>query len=198
MIKLIIFDMSGVFSNAEDPPFVKKFAEEHGFDQVKFEKDYNRFVARAEVDEFDGDEAWQRLLDKYGLEGEPEKIIKELIESKVFYKNSLEIIKIVKRKYKTAFLTNYNRKFWGYVKEKLDFDEYFDFGIVSYQIKARKPGPEGFKAIMDHFGVEPDETVFVDDSKGNVKKAAELGINAIHLKDMKDLARELERFNISF
>ena len=45
-----------------------------------------------------------------------------------------------------------------------------------------KPEPEIFKAILDDAGIEPEETLFIDDSEINCKAAQNLGISTYTAK----------------
>ena len=52
-------------------------------------------------------------------------------------------------------------------------------------MKMAKPEPEIFKAILDDAGIEPEETLFIDDSEINCKAAQNLGISTYTAKAAK-------------
>lgn len=196
MIKLIIFDQSGVCYNEEEKPFLELFAEREG---IPFEKLYglhSELVKRAEVEEISGKEIWKRILTRYHLKLNIPKIISEMISLKRANAEVLGFVQKLRKKYQVAYLTNYNRDYWEEVKKKFDPSPYFDYGIVSYQIKARKPAPEGFLTIMKHFQVKPEETIFIDDAEKNLVAAKELNIKTILFKNLSQLKEELERLGI--
>ena len=111
---------------------------------------------------------------------------------------TMDLIKKLRKKgYKITYLTNYNKDYWEAIKQKFDLNPYFDYGLVSYQIKARKPSPIGFKKLMDYFAVKPAETIFTDDSMKNLLEAEKLGINTIHFQHVDLFADLLEDFGIN-
>ncbi|MCB9805963.1 HAD-IA family hydrolase [Candidatus Nomurabacteria bacterium] len=187
-IKLIIFDLSNVCFNAEEPIFIDDFCEKYDLDKEKFESEYLALIERSEIGEISGKELWRQLLGKYEVEGDPEKIIEDMMKEKFAYEDTLNIVQALKRSgCKVVYLTNYNEDYWSEVARKWDLSEYFLDGIVSYQIKARKPSKEGFMKLVDRFGAKSKETLFIDDSRGNIEKAGDLGINTYHFDNAENL-----------
>lgn len=48
-----------------------------------------------------------------------------------------------------------------------------------------KPGSKSFETLLTKEGVNPDETMFIDDGTNNIKAAQELGIHAFSLSTEK-------------
>lgn len=195
-IKLIIFDFSGVCFNEEEEPYIRKFAEENKLNPEKCYEHFSVLVKKAEVDEISGKEVFQKLLDHYKLKGNPEAMIESMIAMKVRYPETFALIQQLRKNYMTAYFTNYNRDFWEEIAKTFDVSPYFDYGIVSYQIKSRKPAKEGFEHILKQFGLQPQEAVFIDDSAKNLINAREMGIITIHLTKRTRLKEELKTIGI--
>ncbi len=196
MIKLIIFDFSDVCFTLEEPPFLKKFAKKHNVPFSEFESFYNELLYQAEVDTFSGTELWKQILQKYNLNENVDNIIAEMMDAKEAHQDILDVAKSLRSKYKTAYFTNYNHDYWIKIEQKFDLSPYFDWGIVSYQVKTRKPAKEGFMIILDHFHVKPEEAIFIDDQENNLGKAKELGIKTILYKDKEQLIQELQKYDV--
>ncbi len=197
MIKLIIFDFSNVCFSLEEPPFLQKFSQEHTLNYEEFETAYMGLVKKAEVGEETGINMWKILLEKYHLSGNPQKIIQEMMDAKEAYWDVLELAKKLRLKgCKTSFFTNYNEDYWKLIENRFDLKLYFDFGIVSFQVKSRKPDAEGFNIILRHFNVKPQEAVFTDDSPNNLVEPRKLGIHVIQFKNLKQLIQELKKLCI--
>ncbi len=196
MIRLVIFDLSNVCYNLEEPPYLEAFAARHGLDFAEFDARYQELLVRAEVDEFDGKEVWRRLLEHYGIDEDIDGIIREMIALKEELPETLALAKALRARVKTAYFTNYNRSYWEVIARKFDLAPYFDWGLVSYQAKSRKPSPEGFRIILDHFGVEPDEAVFTDDAEHRMAEAAKLGIRTIHFTGVAKLKEGLRQLGV--
>jgi FMN phosphatase YigB (HAD superfamily) len=76
--------------------------------------------------------------------------------------------------------------------------QWFDGGIVSYQIRSRKPAREGFSAILRAFHARPEEAIYIDDSERNVASARRLGIHGIRYTSLRGLRREIEAISDRF
>jgi putative hydrolase of the HAD superfamily len=174
MIRLVIFDLSDVCFTAEEPPFLKHFAEKYGLQFREFNSFYQELLIKSETSIISGIEVWKQTLKKFKLSENPTKIIKDMIRLKRAHPNVLAIAKQLRKNVKTAYLTNYNEDYWNEILKRFDMKTYFDAGIVSYMIKARKPDKNGFLELMNKFGVKPNETIFIDDSEKNLASAAEL------------------------
>src|SRR3989344_5768721 len=154
MIKLIIFDLSGVCFNEEEPIYVKKFAKLHGLNFPEFDNYYHKLIRIGEVDKISGIDVWKRILKRYKVKDNIKKIIPEMLGAKAANKDILSLAKKLRKSHKTAYFTNYNKVYWDFLKKRLHLADYFDFGLVSYTIKSRKPSQKGFRCIMKHFGVK--------------------------------------------
>ncbi len=99
------------------------------------------------------------------------------------------------RGYRVYILTNYpDRMFKVHVKKQFSFVEKADGIFVSAREKAVKPNREVYAAFMNKFGLEPEECVFLDDSKPNVDGAEQFGIHAIPVGNREAAKRELDHF----
>jgi epoxide hydrolase-like predicted phosphatase len=97
-------------------------------------------------------------------------------------------------RYKTALLTNNFPDAEQVIRDNLGFDVQaeFDVCINSAQVGLRKPDPAIFYLTLDQLGVEPQQTIFVDDILRNVDSARELGIHTLQFVDPATSLRELE------
>ena len=57
-------------------------------------------------------------------------------------------------------------------------NDYFDGIVVSYQERMCKPDPDIFRRVVERFGLDPAETLMLDDSEANVKAAESVGLKA--------------------
>ncbi len=197
MIKLVIFDLSNVCYSLEEPQFIEDFAEKHSIDHQELDELYQSLLVRAEVNEFSGTEVWRRVLAHFKIDADVDEIIKEMIAMKEEKPETLAFAKQLRSKIKTSFFTNYNEDYWKIIEEKLKPEQWFDWGLVSYQAKTRKPAGDGFKVILEHFGVKPEEAVFTDDDEYRMENAAKLGINTIHFESVEKLKEGLAKLGVA-
>ena len=196
MIKLIIFDLSEVCFNSEETIYLKEFSQRHNLNYEELVNFYDQLLIQAEIGTISGKEIWDKIFIRFGIENETfEKVLKEMMALRKPNADTLKFVKELRKKYKTAYLTNYNKDYWEFLIKQFDLNPYFDYGVVSYQIKARKPSAEGIKKILTHFAVKPEETIFTDDLVKNLIEADKLGINTIHFEHIdlfKDLLKEFK------
>lgn len=69
----------------------------------------------------------------------------------------------------------------------------FDVVIESSKVGLRKPDPAIYRLACDELGVDPSETVFLDDLGINLKPAREMGMTTIKVDDPEVALGELEQ-----
>ena len=63
-------------------------------------------------------------------------------------------------------------------------------------IGKRKYDKKAFKIVLKKLGLNPNETVFIDDTEINIRNARNLGMNAIQFKNNAQLVRDLRKLKI--
>lgn len=104
--------------------------------------------------------------------------------------------KLKDNNYKIYYLSNFHDLAFKYVTKKYDFFRKFDGGVVSYEEKMLKPESEIYRTILKKYNLNPNECIFVDDTKINVDGAMDCGLYGIHLKDSNTLEEELKKYRI--
>lgn len=181
MLKNIVFDLGGVVVAHNEESFAEKLGEFFSFvfgPDMKcvpsFWCDYDLGVRTidetaasvAEYRKCSVEEAKANMLYAISLQEEVEptvRLIKELKE----------------RGYKLYVLSNMSKEYIEFLR-KLSVFEYFDYEVVSCEVHLGKPNPEIYKYLFEHCGLNPSETIFIDDRHDNVEVAAELGITPFH------------------
>lgn len=99
--------------------------------------------------------------------------------------------------YHVYILSNYGS--WTYEKTKdnaLDFLEDVDGAIFSYQVKLIKPDAEIYYALLEKYGLQAEESVFLDDLPANIEGAKAVGMHGIVFAGLEDALVELERLGV--
>lgn len=111
-------------------------------------------------------------LEELGVVYEPETIAK-LVK---VYRNhipilslpseSADVLKQLKVEYRLALLTDGFLPAQRYKVQSLGLEDYFEYIVYTEELGREfwKPSPAGFHKILRHFGVVPEETVFVADN----------------------------------
>ncbi|SFE45630.1 HAD family hydrolase [Spirosoma endophyticum] len=61
-------------------------------------------------------------------------------------------------------------------------EELFEHVFYSYEVRLAKPSPEIYQHVLTEAGLVAQETAFFDDNAANIRTAAELGIQAVHVQ----------------
>lgn len=132
------------------------------------------------------------------LEKEIREIFKNIVNIVEVYPFATEWVQSIKQQgMKIYLLSNYSKTSFEHDKRKFEFMKYVDGGIISYEVNYVKPEKEIYKALIDKYGINPQEAVFLDDVKENIKMAQELGINTIHVTSHQEAVKELKYYGIN-
>jgi putative hydrolase of the HAD superfamily len=69
--------------------------------------------------------------------------------------------------------------------------DYFDRLYLSYQLKCAKPDPLIFRKMILDSGIDPAESLFIDDGADNIKTAGELGFHTLLAENGADWRPEV-------
>lgn len=78
--------------------------------------------------------------------------------------------------YRLYVLSNMSREFIAFLR-RLPVYRQFDGEVVSCEEAVIKPEPEIYRRLLTRFGLDPSETLFIDDRQANIDAAAREGIH---------------------
>jgi putative hydrolase of the HAD superfamily len=103
-----------------------------------------------------------------------------------------QILLKAKERYRTFLLSNINEIHEAYINEYLkreysldSNDVFFEKVYYSHLIRKRKPDAEIFEFVLTDSNLEPEETLFIDDSPQHLRTAQQMGFNT-HLMTTDD------------
>ncbi len=180
-IKAVIFDYGKVLSL---PPTVadwEKVSRRFGKSLQEFQRIY--WGHREELDRgtLDNPSYWKAVGRDCGFEvsdAEAEQLIEgdnrqwtHVAEDVLAFSRDLRA-----KGFRTAILSNMERRMLAVMREKLPWLDEFDAQIYSCEIGLVKPQPEIYRCCCDRLGCLPTETLFLDDKKVNVEGARRVGL----------------------
>lgn len=195
MIKNLLFDLGGVIMNLDRMRCVRAL-EALGMDDANgMLGEYGQkgpFLA-LEKGEIGPDEFHRQLRPHFDRAVTDEEIDRafDLFLTGIPV-SRLKALRELRRRYKVYLLSNTNPIMMeGYIagqfrQEGLEMSDYFDGVVTSYEAKCYKPDREIFDYTCEHCGIQPEETLFFDDSQANVEAARRLGFNAAHVAPGKE------------
>ena len=78
-----------------------------------------------------------------------------------------------------SFTSDLEKKFGS----KNFLDSIFEKTYFSHLVEKRKPNADAFQLVIQEQGLDPNRTLFIDDSEQHIKGAQLLGIQTYHLVD---------------
>jgi FMN phosphatase YigB (HAD superfamily) len=121
----------------------------------------------------------------------PSDVIKEAWNAMIggYFEGSIPLVQRLSKKYRMFLLSNTNAIHEKEYNNRLKKDygianlsELFEKAYYSHDLHLSKPDPEIFKYVLNHNGLIPEETLFVDDILIHIESAAKLGIRTFHLE----------------
>ena len=173
-MKNIVFDLGGVVFGRDprkwEPEFMEFFAFIHAEKMPEFWVDYDRGTLT--LDEV------VRILsrEKACDERVTARFIRDAIDRQEEIVETRALVGDLKRVgYKLYVLSNMSREFIDFLRR---FPVYglFDGEVVSCEEGVVKPEPEIYRRLLGRYGLDPAQTLFIDDRPANIAAAAALGI----------------------
>lgn len=195
-IKNIIFDWGGVLIDLDMENCIKAF-NEIGI------SDFHRLITGAEeagifkayelgnctTDEFR--EGIRTLANRTITDTEIDYVWNAMVKS--IPTEKLHLLSELRNRYSIFLLSNTNELHWEHASEKafhyegLERDDFFKGIFLSFQMHLAKPDPEIFRTAIREAGLNPEETLFIDDSLANCEAAASVNLQTAHYIPGTDL-----------
>lgn len=93
-------------------------------------------------------------------------------------------------------LTNWSAETFPRAQARFEFLQWFRGIVVSGALGMAKPEPAIFTHLLETYGLEARETVFIDDSPANVAGAEAIGMRALRFTDAATLRDDLRALGL--
>lgn len=93
-------------------------------------------------------------------------------------------------------LTNWSNETFHFAEEQFPFLQEFEGIVVSGYEQLIKPDPRIFNLLIERYGLNPAQTVFVDDSPRNVEGARAVGLHAVQFSNAAKLEEALAQLSL--
>ena len=97
-----------------------------------------------------------------------------------------------KRGYQLYIISNYGEYTLEQTREKMDFLQYMDGAIFSYQYQIIKPDKRIYEQLLKNYNLKAEECVFIDDKLENVAGAKAVGYQGIVFTSYEEVQEKLE------
>ncbi len=197
MIKLIIFDIGGILVENYDIPMFEALAKACNKPRTVIEQECTNLMHKSERGEITEKEFITQFLKEMQSKEDPNNVLKIRRAATKEMQGTRALIKELKKHYKVGFATNNAKEEFAYNNSVMHFNALFDWGIASCDAHARKTEPKMFEEILTHFNVQPQETIFIDDSVKNLAAPKALGMQTIQFISLEQLKKDLQKAGIN-
>lgn len=131
------------------------------------------------------------IAEKFGLN--TEEYINRVTSGEGRNESLINYIPTLRKKYKTAMLSNIGK---GSLQKRFtpnEFEELFDEVVASGEIGYAKPEARAYEIVAERLGVRLDEAVFTDDREVFCEAARSCGMKAILFENTEQFKRDLEK-----
>ncbi|MBI5639073.1 MAG: HAD family phosphatase [Nitrospirae bacterium] len=196
MVKAIIFDFGGVLAEEGFRTGLKAVAEKNGLAPGEFFRTADDLIYKTGYVTGMSDEVFylNKLREETGIKESNEEIKHEILTRFILRP---EVIDYVGRLRSDGFITAILSDQTNWLEElnqRNHFFHHFDYVFNSFRLKKGKRDPSIFRDVCSIIGLQPEETVFVDDNINNVTLALGERLNAILFQDIKELKMELKKY----
>lgn len=185
MIKQILFDCGGVFVDIQFRQLMEKVTG----DAAKAAEFYDSLFAEDspwstgyDGGEYDTEECCRRLIERYPAI-DPAHIKEYMKEWPKWLPTFPEMETMIDELHaaglKCYLLSNFSHRFEEF-RTYCSAIDHLDGEIISYQVRLLKPHREIFDYAATHYGIQPEETLFVDDTLRNIEGAQKAGYQTYH------------------
>ena len=199
-IKNIIFDLGGVILDLDESITYKELGKMGiNTSELAHSKDLMEILSKFDTGIYTAPTFRKKMKALIGQEKMTDQKFDSIWDAMLLDipRERIEAIEKVKKHYKIFLMSNTNVIHYDlYVRDLQlrfgynEFDELFNKSYFSFAEHIEKPDPRFFELILDHEGLLPEETLFIDDTEKNIKVAQSLGIRTYHIR-RDELVRNL-------
>jgi HAD superfamily hydrolase (TIGR01509 family) len=195
-ISAVLFDFGGVLAEEGFRNGLGYIASLNGIDEQEFFSTTQGLISsggyltgRCSEQAF-----WEQLRRHTGVRGTDEDL-KEIILARFTLRAwMISLIKVLKEASIRVAILSDQTNWLDELDERLHFFSLFERVFNSYHLGKSKHDPSLFTDVLVAMGLEPGQTLFVDDTMGHVQRARSCGIHAIHYEGKEQFMREMAMF----
>ncbi|MBU4350924.1 HAD family phosphatase [Candidatus Parcubacteria bacterium] len=199
MVKAVIFDCGNVLHRVENKHIKKDIGLTLAVNIEMVEKLWRKLVPSFGRGEITEKEFWQKFLRQSGSKKPLPKeslFVRELRKRYKAYDDVMKIVYQLKEKgIRLAVLSNTIAPHVKFLTSKSLF-RLFDIKIFSNEVGFQKPDKRMYRLALNKLGVQPAETVLIDDEPTHIKAGMKAGVRGILFQSIKQLKRDLIKLGV--
>jgi putative hydrolase of the HAD superfamily len=199
--KHVVFDFGGVVFQWRPSELLKRTLPHRAVDEAAaqqlvadFFQNYEGDWGRFDRGTIEVPELAPAIAKRLGFElGEVQAVIDAVPGELEAQKETVDLLhRLHDNGHRLYFLSNMPEPYAVHLESTHEFFSRFTDGVFSSRVKLIKPEPEIFELATKRFGIEPSQTVFIDDVAKNVEMARAHGWHAIQFVTAKQVEADLD------
>jgi epoxide hydrolase-like predicted phosphatase len=194
-LRAVFIDFGGVIARTEDKGPRLRQAEQLGMssrdlEKIIFESETSQ---RASLGEIPEDAHWEAVAKALGVSrAEADKITAGFFAGDRVDAGLLELLRSLRPERKVGLISNAWSGLRAFIT-RLKFEDVFDEMIISSEVGLIKPDARIYQLALKKLGVQPEESIFLDDVLVNVEAARSVGMEAIQFTQPEETLEALKR-----
>jgi glucose-1-phosphatase len=178
-IEALIFDIGNVLVPFDWQPFKNQLLAGSVNLTTEAEMEFRELMIRFEVGEMSGEIFAPLATRLIGFKGGEAKFL--TIWNGIFSSNPPmeRTILHLKERYPLFLLSNTSDLHLAYLMRNFDVLQHFTDGVYSFRAKCAKPERRIFEMAIKQFGLQAENTAYIDDLAANIRSASEVGLKTI-------------------
>ncbi len=192
-IRAVLLDFGGVIAEEGFQQGLRSLAEAQQLDPDVVMNEGREAVHDCGYVTGTGTEAdfWALMRERTGLSGEDKALSQAVLDRFIIRQWVIEQVAHLRNAGLTVAILSDQTDWLDYLDQRLHFSPAFDRVFNSFHLGKSKRDPTMFDDAVQMLGVQPAETVFVDDDADHVERARERGLHAIHFTERDVLEAQL-------
>ncbi len=196
-VKAVIFDFGGVLVRIADDRPRNALANELGVSLAKLDHlvFFSPTAQQASLGEISLAKHWEAVGAELGIKPEamPAFLTHYWSADSVNWE-LLDFIRTLRPGYKVGLLSNAWDNLRQSMHDRWHIDGLFDELVISAEVKLVKPDPRIFELAIQRLGVQPGETIFVDDIEENIVAANRTGLVAVQFTNNQVVMAKINEY----
>ena len=196
-MKAVIFDLGGVVVRWNP----EQFSHDHLESEVEKRDVLEQLLGHEDWRRFDGgflneDQLIQRFCERSSVNLQRTKEILELVKQSLeLIEGTNELIYELRDAGVPLYcISNMSFAHYDFLRAKYGFFECFRDQVISSHIKMTKPDKDIYELAIKQFGLDPRDTVFVDDRADNILTAKSCGLGVVHFERSASCRQKIRAF----
>ncbi|MEK7851417.1 MAG: HAD family phosphatase [Deltaproteobacteria bacterium] len=193
MIKVVLFDFGGVIVEEGWREGLKAIAREKRLDPDIFYTTVNELIHETGYVTGMCDESyfWDKVREVTKVTGDNKELREDVLKRFTIRPEVIRVVEEIKALGLSVNILSDQTNWLDEINQRTPFYHHFDRVFNSFKAGKSKRDPSVFRDVCKALGVKPEETLFIDDHEGNVKRASGEGLKAVHFTDIACLKREI-------